>query len=428
MPWINLSTETDGACKICCVVMTNRYITKPDGQPYRIQEDPLAEIWNSEYLRNVRKQMLEGEDPIDCFYCTKQRDLGTPSPRDYYNEKYLSAERLALVESSAQKGFSLSAPPVSLEPRPGTLCNLRCTSCWSMSSSRVEQERKSILKSDPQLSSPLRQQFAQEVALAEATDMDWSEREQYWENLRITFPTLERIYFTGGEPVLIENNYRVLEALIELGKTETLVAFTTNLTRIDQRLLRILEGFERVEITCSIDGVGPVNEYLRFPSSWAKTEANLKTLLALQLQLAEKHGLTGKGTNLGIALMTLVQATNVEDLPNLLRWASELPARYPIGIIPTQIQGPEYLRVESLPAEFRRKMIERLESDIASGIYSEVNVAAARKIIEFLNPTIPENGAQRLQLQDYLNTLDRHRGTSHQKALPALASFFESKV
>ena len=47
MPWTNLATETNGKCKICCVVMTNKYIKKSDESDFHIQSDPIEDIWNS---------------------------------------------------------------------------------------------------------------------------------------------------------------------------------------------------------------------------------------------------------------------------------------------------------------------------------------------------------------------------------------------
>ena len=236
MPWTNLATETDGKCKICCVVPTKHYIKKENGEDFHIHKDSIHDIYQSKYVKNIRQQMLKGEWPEDCGYCRSQEAQQGESPRIRYNKRWLT-EDLHKTEPTL---------PISLEPRPGTTCNLKCNTCWSMSSSKVYSERKAALEGE--LPDFLKRIWSYEVRAAETADLNWSDREIYLANVRACMDNLHRLYFTGGEPTLIQSNRNLLRELIERKKTDLLVSFTTNLTVIDEELLEMMSHFKNIEI------------------------------------------------------------------------------------------------------------------------------------------------------------------------------------
>ena len=87
MPWINMATETNGKCKICCIVMTNRYIQR-EGMAQTLK---FKKILSRRYMefqlcaRRASKNARWRERVSDCFYCHAQEDLGQQSPRQSYN-------------------------------------------------------------------------------------------------------------------------------------------------------------------------------------------------------------------------------------------------------------------------------------------------------------------------------------------------------
>jgi sulfatase maturation enzyme AslB (radical SAM superfamily) len=408
MPWINLATETNGKCKICCVVMTNRYVKKDDGTDYLIHKDRLRDIYNSTYIKDVRKKMLAGEWAADCFYCQNVESSGSDSsPRVDYNQRWLDEDTAQAVTQSARHDGHVERLPVSLEPRPGITCNLKCTTCWSLSSSKIYLERQQALagKFGP-MPEFLRQSWSYEIEEAAKADFEWSDHEIYLQNMRECLPDLKRLYFTGGEPALIRSNWTLVEELAEQGRTDVLVAYTTNLTHINEKHLELLRRFERVEITVSLDGLGEVNDYIRFPSRTKQVIENIFLLHARGFSLA---------------VMSVVQVCNIFSYLDLLRWlALDTPLQQAL-VIPTLLQGPDYLRLEILPQSLKERAFAEIDEILADERIPQFNRQRLGDIREHMRLENPKAEMLRDQLQQTMAFLDKLRGTNFQHTFPDLA-------
>lgn len=413
MPWINLATETNGKCKICCIVMTNRYIKREDGSDFEIQTDPIEKIWNSKYVRDIRQKMLAGERISDCFYCHGQEDLGQKSPRQSYNAMWFNEDvHLRAKESLANDGH-VAAYPTSLEPRPGILCNLKCNMCWSMSSSKILSERKAAVDGkDADVPEFLKSAWKYEVQAAEASDFNWSDRETYLDNFRKCIPSLKRLYFTGGEPTIIKSNISALEELIAAGRTDLLVSFTTNLSQLKPELIELLKKFERVEITGSIDGIGPVNDYIRYPSKWSTVSDNLKKV----------HSLYPK---IYLSIIYVVQAANIFSYVDLIRWIARTMPERQIQVIPTMLQGPDHLRPNILTASIKQRALEYIDEALFEPDIFDTNKGFLRDIRSQIQTEHPNGPRLRQQFREYVTYLDKIRNTNFAQAIPEMKDLYE---
>ena len=70
-PFTGLATREDGAIKVCCRSL-------PIGN---IKDMSLEEAWNSDKMKQVRKQVLNGERPDVCQPCFDLEDQGVQSLR-----------------------------------------------------------------------------------------------------------------------------------------------------------------------------------------------------------------------------------------------------------------------------------------------------------------------------------------------------------
>jgi organic radical activating enzyme len=92
--------------------------------------------------------------------------------------------------------------------------------------------------------------------------------------------TVKSIYLAGGEPLLEENNVKLLNYLIENNLTPEL-NYNTNLTTITFKNINYFElwkHFPKIELTVSVDGYKEVNDYIRFGSSYDKLISNIRTI------------------------------------------------------------------------------------------------------------------------------------------------------
>ena len=79
---------------------------------------------------------------------------------------------------------------------------------------------------------------------------------------------VEEVYWVGGEPLMYEQHWRYMRRIVELGDGPRVYArYNTNLSRINYRginLFRdILSGLRDWQICASLDGTGPIGEYIR---------------------------------------------------------------------------------------------------------------------------------------------------------------------
>lgn len=109
----------------------------------------------------------------------------------------------------------------------------------------------------------------------------------------------------GGEPSASKNYKHILA---NLPKNIKSVRVNTNCGLIIEELEQLVKQGIKVTVTASIDGVGRVYEYVRWPVSWDKFELNL---------------LAYKAMGVDLNLWTTVSALNVKDFDNIVIFAQK---------------------------------------------------------------------------------------------------------
>ena len=95
LPWVHLSTRPDGSMRVCCTANASSVgatndkahggqvgiLKTSDGKPNNLNVSDFESAWNSDYMKNVRLQMLNGEQPPSCLKCYKEEAAGHNSKR-----------------------------------------------------------------------------------------------------------------------------------------------------------------------------------------------------------------------------------------------------------------------------------------------------------------------------------------------------------
>ena len=101
--------------------------------------------------------------------------------------------------------------------------------------------------------------------------------------------TAKYVEFAGGEPLLEKKYIDILEKL----NRDCVVSIITNgSVDIKPQLVNLLKEFKNLIICMSIDGVGPVFEYQRWPLTWNKLQENLAKFKQLDCYLSVSYTLT----------------------------------------------------------------------------------------------------------------------------------------
>jgi len=109
----------------------------------------------------------------------------------------------------------------------------------------------------------------------------------------------------GGEPSH-SKNYRYI--LANLPSNIKSVRLNTNCSTVLEELQLLGDRGVHVTVTVSLDGIGPVHDFVRWPIKWNKFYANLQQYMNMPINLNT---------------WTTVSALNVDDLPNILKFVKD---------------------------------------------------------------------------------------------------------
>lgn len=386
LPWVSLATDTEGNIVPCCV--STQKIKKSDGTNYNFGTDNLEDIYNSQDFINLRQSMLDGELVSGCQEC-------------YDNEKYGSSQRLqfnSLYQIDDPQPIT-NLEPKYLDVRPGNLCNLRCRSCSPMASSQFAKETNSLQK----------QGMDEFHELVSGINETWYTTETFYRNLNLALNTATDIYLTGGEPSIIQSNIDMLQKLVNEDKnTDIKITISTNLTNTNLKFFDLLSNFKSVIIYASIDGYGDMQEYLRYPSSWATIESNLQYILGL-------------GKNIQVVLTPVIQITNLNKIVDLLNYVDKLNQTFEksIYVYPINLETPDYLDAVNLPIEYKLLCYEKIKP------WLEVTKNTHFDFIKNKATTETDYSAQLEKFVRYNKLLDKNRNVSLEDVNPELVDILK---
>jgi sulfatase maturation enzyme AslB (radical SAM superfamily) len=126
--------------------------------------------------------------------------------------------------------------------------------------------------------------------------------EQFW---RLPQERIVHLDINGGEPSYSKNYKKILSNLPPNLKT---LRLNTNCSTVLTELVAIANCGIEVTVTVSCDGIGPVHDFVRWPIPWQDFYNNLMAYKTMPVILN---------------LWTTVSVLNVNDLPNIQKFAQE---------------------------------------------------------------------------------------------------------
>ena len=260
MPWIHVQVRQNAELYPCCRIS--------HGFSYgNIKDKTIDEVWNSETIKKVRREMLAGKPQSFCSDCVKLEDFGSVSYRNVINHEFKN--EFTRIGETDEGGFLKNNTIPYLDLRFSNVCNLKCRTCNSESSSSWAEDEKKL--------NPERTQAPGFSYIYKLKNINPEIITQIYEKLS----SVTSIYFAGGEPLLDENHYLLLEKLIELKRTDVIISYNTNLSVLKFKkwnALALWKQFEHVQVSASIDAIGPALELIRKGADWGEIQKNLKLI------------------------------------------------------------------------------------------------------------------------------------------------------
>jgi len=420
-PWINLMVSSPGTYSFCCVASQDSLsqITDDNKRLMHASKNTPNEAWNAKSMRTVRKAMLDGKKLSACGVCWKQEEMGKESYRERHNKEW--KQRLGQQEIEKRVAYSLAnnyavdTPPDYLDLRLGNLCNLKCRMCNLFNSSQIEKEHLKLRQNNMYADIWTRLYPHTDINGA-PYDMNWVNYEGFWKNINEYVPSLKKVYFTGGEPTLLETPYTFMDEMVSQGINDKVdIMFNTNCTNVQPKWLNQLSKFRRVQINGSIDGIGAMNDYIRAPSKWKSIRENFIKIAKLP--------------NVHIGISPVIQIYNILDVDKILEFAEEVS--HIIGkVVDVDFLlcvHPPYLDPANLSDRIRDRAFMKLQRVQDSWLYkqSEKNGNSIKNSVDsYLTLLEQERRSDwKKNMEDFWNITaiqDKERNQSFEKSIPEL--------
>ena len=325
-PWIHLHAYPTGEAYPCC------HAEMGVGQVGNCRKNTLAEIWQDQPMAQLRKDMLSETPNAACGRCYEQEASGFFSGRKSANKHH--GHHVKKLESNP---FEMTYWDI----RFSNLCNLKCRSCGHIFSSQWYQDQAKLAGGDWKDRNTV-------LNYAGRTETDM------WSQLEPHLDYVEQIYFAGGEPLLMEEHYRILDELVRRKRFDVRLIYNTNFTHTDLKGKSVFEywkQFKSVAVGASLDDSDARGEYIRKGTDWAVVEQNRRDMLAICPRV-------------DFYISPTLSIMNAWHLPDFHReWTEK-------GLIRAQdlnvniLQDPAYYRIDIAPIKYKQLLRIKFEEHI----------------------------------------------------------------
>jgi radical SAM protein with 4Fe4S-binding SPASM domain len=325
-PWIHLHAYPTGEAYPCC------HAEMGVGQVGHCKENTLEEIWSAQPMNDLRRNMLTETKSAACQRCYEQEESGFFSGRKSANKHHGHH-----IKRLGDQDFRMTYWDI----RFSNLCNLRCRSCGHIFSS-------SWYRDQAKLAGPEWRGNNVPLNYAGQTETDM------WEQLMPHIDYVEQIYFAGGEPLMMDEHYRILEELERRERFDARLIYNTNFTQTklkDRSVFDYWRKFDSVAVGASLDAMGPRAEYIRKGTDWAAVEHNRRQMIEICPEV-------------DFYISPTLSIMNAWHLPDFHRdWVHQGLIR-PQDLNVNILQDPSCYRIDIAPMKYKQRLRIKFEEHL----------------------------------------------------------------
>lgn len=325
-PFYSMYIGPDGQFAPCCLYNT----LDPVGTVSNL--DDLKRLYNSEEMISLRKDLIEGKKPEKCNNCWRYEEKGLNAYREYFNGDQLYDDQI--IKKSIYNDFKIDEIKIRhFDIRFSNKCNLKCRTCNSNFSSSW---------------------YADEVKL----DWDFSkkkikeieDKESILDFIFSQLHNVQEIYFAGGEPLMMEEHYMILDKIIEIGRSKDIkIVYSSNFSKLKYGswdVIKQWQHFDKVDYMGSLDGSYERGEYIRKNLIWSEVINNIERLISECPHVNFKYN----------PCVSLLNAYNFIDLHR--EWCINgymSHEQMDVNIL----DHPDHLRISNLPDNHKDRLREK---------------------------------------------------------------------
>lgn len=338
-PWLHTHVWPDGSVFPCCTWDNTK------GKMGSMKEDSLENIWNSHQYKDLRKQFINNEQPEGCSRCFKLEEQDIKgSYRFHLNDTY--KKHFSDVDKTLPDGTLNDMNLRMWDFRLSNYCNFKCRSCGHSLSSSWFEDAKAIgnVQGDKAL-----------ISINDNVD--------FLKLLEPHFDCVEEIYFAGGEPLMMEDHYIILEELIKRGRTDVTLRYSTNFSILKfkkWKIIELWENFNNIDLFISVDGFGDIGEYVRKGFNSEKFVSNVTTIMESKVKVKTLIYMITFGTlnflHLPEMMKAFVEFGLIPKKDRVLK--NGAPVKVDVG----PIYMPDHYNCVHLPDRYKNKFLNFMEN------------------------------------------------------------------
>lgn len=404
-PWYELRINHDGSYSYCHSALVKDVSPLTPSQWFK----------TGAMSTQARSCIKSGEQVAGCKNCYRAESLGLASHRNKRNFQAAVFDGEFFKHSLSQSpvfkrlsGDSTDIKPAFIHVSLDNLCNLACRMCKPHNSSKLV----SVFKR------------AELIDVNTPVHLSWTDDKQKWDSfveLVLDNPDLISLHFMGGEPLLHEKFYQLIEHCVAENKTNFHLTFVSNGTIFNSEIVEKLKKFKSVQIEISIENLHETNNYIRIGSDIQQIKDNINKFL--------QH----RSEDFTVVLRTVPQALSIEHYDTLIDFAIENQLTVDSNVL----HEPEHFKINVLPAGIKQNLINYIStkySDILDNTFSNVETisyfrnnteflksmsAHIQSIITLLKEKEPENiEVLRAQFLEFNQRLDKVSGYNFSNLYP----------
>ena len=405
-----------------------------------IERNPSA-LHNTQYKKLRRKEMLTGKRPVECDYCWNVEDNSDRfSDRTFKsNESWSRPHFDEIVNQDWREDFN----PRYVEVAFSNACNFKCSYCAPAFSTTWMEEIKNYgaYPTTDEFNSLKYNRLEDKLPIPQRESNPYADA--FWKWWPDLYHDLHTFRITGGEPLLANDTWKVLDYVLEQKEPNKKLnlSINSNLGVPDSLIDKFIEKLKRIEdedrvneliIFTSVDTWGEQAEYIRHGLEFNRFWYNLEKILSSLDRVV-------------VTIMSTYNALSVPNYTKLIDSVYDIKRKYgsndrywnsAVFLDSSYLRYPRHQAVQVLPNEFAKNIYRQTQLTEFMATpnfetrligYSDIEVQKLRRIYDwhlsrnFDDPKIIED---RKNFYRFFSEHDKRRGTDFCKTYPELEKFY----
>lgn len=372
----------------------------------------------------ARADMLKGIQTPECDYCWNIENLG----EDHFSDRHYKSANAGMgiwqgYDRVKESGLGENISPAYLEVAFENICNLKCAYCSPDVSSRWMEE--------------VQQHGGYQMEDGYVHhDLEWMKKigkfpihhkeqnpyiEAFWKWWPELYESLDTFRITGGEPLLSENTWKILDYLIENPKPDFKLGINTNMcvpksliVKLCDKLNQLHGKIREIIIFTSAESTNEWAEYSRFGMNWGTFNSNIETFLMNTPPAIRMH------------VMTTVNILSASSFHFFLEWLMDLRRRFGsnkkqsrIAFNVSYLRWPKHMSLTLLDTNQKKYFSERIHAVIQKFPADEVKLDALyleeidqlHRLLNFIS-SVDADPKEIKNFVRYFDEYDARRGTN----------------